>query len=50
MGLHSALENHFFHLVLFDTETTGIQPEKNHIIELGESGSPGARRAAATIP
>lgn len=35
MGLHSALEDRFAHLVLFDTETTGIEPKNNHIIELG---------------
>lgn len=35
MGMHSALEDRFAHLVLFDTETTGIDPEREEIIEIG---------------
>lgn len=35
MGVHSALEDRFDHLVLFDTETTGIDPEREEIIEIG---------------
>ena len=33
--MHSALEDRFAHLVLFDTETTGIDPEREEIIEIG---------------
>lgn len=35
MGIHSALEDRFAHLVLFDTETTGIDPVREEIIEIG---------------
>ena len=35
MGIHSALEDRFTHLVLFDTETTGIDPTREEIIEIG---------------
>lgn len=35
MGMHSALEDQFAHLVLFDTETTGIDPVREEIIEIG---------------
>lgn len=35
MGIHSALEDRFAHLVLFDTETTGIDPAEEQIIEIG---------------
>ncbi|WP_293008040.1 MULTISPECIES: 3'-5' exonuclease [unclassified Oscillibacter] len=35
MGIHSALEDRFAHLVLFDTETTGIDPAQEQIIEIG---------------
>lgn len=35
MGMHSALEGRFAHLVLFDTETTGIDPAQEEIIEIG---------------
>ena len=35
MGMHSALEDRFTHLVLFDTETTGIDPVGEEIIEIG---------------
>lgn len=33
--MRSVLEQQFRHLVLFDTETTGIEPENNEIIEIG---------------
>lgn len=35
MGMHSALEDRFARLVLFDTETTGIDPTREEIIEIG---------------
>ena len=35
MGMHGALEDRFAHLVLFDTETTGIDPVGEEIIEIG---------------
>lgn len=35
MGVHSLLEDRFDHLVLFDTETTGIDPVREEIIEIG---------------
>ncbi|BAK98239.1 putative DNA polymerase III epsilon subunit [Oscillibacter valericigenes Sjm18-20] len=35
MGIHSTLEDRFTHLVLFDTETTGIDPVREEIIEIG---------------
>lgn len=35
MGIHSALEDRFAHIVVFDTETTGIEPTEEEIIEIG---------------